>query len=204
MTRQTVATFVALMAPVMLIVSAAAQPSGGMQMPDPRQMSGVPLPVRDLQPGTVSVRLIRGSLDKPISGQTVTITGGPAPVTGTTNEAGRAEFSGLAIGARIKASAMIGGERLESQEFAVPAAGGVRLMLVATDPEATARSAEDQKLVAGPAQPGLVILGDQTRFVFEMGDEGLNAFNIIQIVNTARSPLQPMQPVVFEIPEEGV
>jgi hypothetical protein len=182
--------------------SMMAQP-GGIQMPDPRQMSGVPLPVGDLQPGTISVRLIRGALDKPLAGQTVTITGGPQPATGTTNEMGRAEFGGLTVGTRIKASAVIDGERLESQEFAVPPTGGVRLMLVATDPQTAARVDEDDKLAAGPAQPGIVVLGDQTRFVFEMGDDGLNAFNIVQIVNTARSPVQPPQPVVFEIPQEG-
>jgi hypothetical protein len=179
-----------------------AQP-GGIQMPDPRQMSGVPLPVADLQPGTVSVRLIRGALDKPIVGQTVTLTGGPQPATASTNEMGRAEFRGLAAGTRIKASATVDGERLESQEFAVPPTGGVRLMLVATDPQDAARADEDRQLAAGPAQPGAVVLGDQTRFVFEMGDEVLNAFNIVQIVNTARSPVQPPQPVVFEIPQEG-
>jgi hypothetical protein len=179
-----------------------AQP-GGIQMPDPRQMSGVPLPIGDLQPGTVSVRLIRGALDKPIVGQTVTLTGGPQPATATTNEMGRAEFRGLAAGTRLKASAVVDGERLESQEFAVPATGGVRLMLVATDPQTAARPDEDRQLAAGPAQPGMVVLGDQTRFVFEMGDDGLNAFNIVQIVNTARSPVQPPQPVVFEIPQEG-
>jgi hypothetical protein len=189
-------------AQVAMGVSVMAQP-GGIQMPDPRQMSGVPLPVGDLQPGTVSVRLIRGALDKPLAGQTVTITGGPQPATGTTNEIGRAEFRGLAVGTRIKASAVIDGERLESQEFAMPPTGGVRLMLVATDPQTAAGADEDRKLTAGPAQPGIVVLGDQTRFVFEMGDDGLNAFNIVQIVNTARSPVQPPQPVVFEIPQEG-
>jgi hypothetical protein len=203
MTRPPVATFVALLMPLTLVASAAAQP-GGIQMPDPRQMSGVPLPVGDLQPGTVSVRLIRGSLDKPIPGQTVTISGGATPVTGTTNDAGRVQISGLPIGTRVKASAVIDGERLESQEFGIPPQGGVRLMLVATDPEAAARSADDEKPAGGPPQSGMVVLGDQTRFVFEMGDEGLNAFNIVQILNTARTPVQPAQPVVFEIPEEGV
>lgn len=197
------ATFFTLLAQLALSGAVAAQPGGGVQMPDPKQMSGVPLPVNDLKPGTVSVRLIRGSLDKPISGQTVTITGGSTPATGTTNDVGRAEISGLVVGARIKASAVIDGERLESQEFAVPASGGVRLMLVATDPEAEGRSAEDRTLAAGPAQPGIIVLGDQTRFVFEMSDDGLNAFNIVQILNTARTPVQPPQPVVFEIPEEG-
>lgn len=203
MIRRVAATLIVMLVTLAVRVPVAAQPSGGVQMPDPRQMSGVPLPVRDLQPGTVSVRLIRGSLDKPLPGQTVTITGGPAPLTGTTNEAGRAEIAGLAVGTRIKASAVIDGERLESEEFAVPAAGGVRLMLVASDPDAAARSVEDRTLAGGPAQPGIVVLGDQTRFVFEIGDEGLNAFNIVQILNTARTPVQPPQPVVFEIPEEG-
>ena len=176
-------------------------------MPDPRQMSGMPLPVGDLQPGTVSVRLIRGALDKPIAGQTVTITGGAAPLTGTTNDAGRVQISGLPIGARVKASAVIDGKRLESQEFAVPAQGGVRLMLVATDQEAGAQSSApsaDETVAGGPPQAGNVVLGDQTRFVFEVGDEGLNAFNIVQILNTATTPVQPAQSVVFEIPEEGV
>ena len=31
------------------------------QMPDARQMSGVPLPVPDLAPGTVTVRVVRGN-----------------------------------------------------------------------------------------------------------------------------------------------
>src|SRR5262245_57876432 len=116
MTRRSVATFVALLMPLTLVASAAAR-QGGIRMPDPRQMSGVPLPVGDLQPGTVSVRLIRGSLDKPIAGQTVTITGGSAPATGTTNDAGRVQLGGLQIGTRVKASAVVDGERLESQEF---------------------------------------------------------------------------------------
>ena len=40
---------------------------------------------------------------------------------------------------------------------------------------------------------GHVVLGEQTRFVFEMGDEALNVFNILQIVNTARTPVQPAE-----------
>ena len=34
---------------------------------------------------------------------------------------------------------------------------------------------------------GIVVLGEQSRFVIEVGDEALNVFNILQIVNTARS-----------------
>ncbi len=45
------------------------------------------------------------------------------------------------------------------------------------------------------------MLGDQSRFVFEIGDDGLNVFNIMEIVNTARTPVQPSSPVVFDLPE---
>ena len=48
--------------------------------------------------------------------------------------------------------------------------------------------------------PGIVVLGEQTRFVIEIGDEALNVFNILQIVNTARTPVQTAAPVVFELP----
>lgn len=178
-------------------------PPGGGQMPDPKAMSGRPLPVADLAPGTVTVRVVRGSIANPIAGQTVELTGGAAPATAKTNDAGRAEFQGLRPGMRVKASTVVDGERLESEEFAVPPTGGIRVALVATDPEAVKRAAEDQKLAQAPAQAGLVVLGEQTRFVIEMGDEALNVFNIIEIVNTARVPVQPPAPLAFELPAEA-
>jgi len=47
-----------------------AQP-GGFAMPDPKEMSGIPRPVDDLPNGTVSVRLIRGSLSNNLTGHAV-------------------------------------------------------------------------------------------------------------------------------------
>ena len=73
--------------------------------------------------------------------------------------------AGLAPGARVKAVVTVAGERIESQEFTVAAAGGTRLMLVATDAAAEEKAAADRKLGEGPAVPGLVVLGDQSRFV---------------------------------------
>ncbi|HSC27190.1 MAG TPA: carboxypeptidase-like regulatory domain-containing protein [Vicinamibacterales bacterium] len=167
-------------------------------MPDARQMSGIPLPVADVESGTVIVRLVRGSLDNPIAGQTVELQGTSVPLTAKTDEAGRATFKGLAPGTRAKAVAAVGGERLESQEFALPPSGGIRLMLVATDPD---RAAEDRKLAQSPPQPGTVVLGQETRFVFEIGDEGLNVFYMLQIVNTAPAPVQPASPLALELPQ---
>ena len=178
-----------------------AQAISGAQMPDAKQMSGVPLPVSDLAPGTVTVRVVRGSMANVISGQLVELTtGGPSPLSAKTNDAGRAEFSGLAPGTRVKASTTVNGERLESQEFTVPATGGIRVALVATDPEMQKRAEADRRLAQASAQAGMVVLGERSRFVFEMGDEALNVFALLDIVNSASVPVQPSQPLVFDLP----
>jgi hypothetical protein len=196
------ASFAALL--VLLTTSTfvrAQAPMSGAQMPDPKQMSGVPLPVGDLAPGTVTVRVVRGSMANAVAGQTVELSGGPSPMTAKTNDSGRAEFTALRPGTRVKATTVVDGERLESQEFAVPATGGIRVALVVTDPEIEKRAEQDRQLAQAPAQPGLVVFGDRTRFVFEMGEEALNAFAILEIVNTARVPVQPPGPLVVELPE---
>lgn len=172
----------------------------GAQMPDPKQMSGVPLPLADMEIGTVTVRVIRGTLANILPGQTVELTGAGPAKTAKTDEAGRATFSNLAPGSRVKAVVTVDGERVESQEFAVPATGGTRLMLVATDAALAQKAADDRKLGQGPAVPGLVILGDQSRFVLEVGDDALNVFNLMQIVNTAKVPVQTDGPIVFQLP----
>jgi hypothetical protein len=181
------------------LTRAQIAPSGA-QMPDAKQMSGTPLPVPDLPPGTLTVRVVRGSMANVISAHPVELLGGATPLRLDTNESGRAEFRGLRIGSRVKAVTTVDGERLESQEIEVPALGGIRVALVATDPEAVKRAAEDEALAKTPAQPGIVVLGEQSRFVFELGDDGLHVFAIMQIVNSARTPVQPPAPLVFDVP----
>ena len=185
---------------VLFTASVAAQ---GPAMPDPKDIAGIPLPVGDVAAGTVTVRVVKGSLANNLAGQTVDLVVDGTPRRQTTGESGRAEFTGLRPGARVKATAVVAGERLESQEFPVPMSGGVRVLLVATDPSVTQRESEDRQLAAGPARPGAVVLGEQTRFVFEMGDAALNVFSILQIVNTARTPVEPREPVVFEAASNG-
>lgn len=169
-------------------------------MPDPKQISGVPLPVPDMEIGTVTVRVIKGQLSNILPDQTVELAGAGPVKTAKTDEAGRATFNNLAPGTRVKAAVTVDGERVESQEFAVPVTGGTRLMLVATDAALERKAAEERKLGAGPAVPGVVILGDQSRFVLEVGDDALNVFNLLQIVNTAKRPVQTDGPIVFELP----
>jgi hypothetical protein len=173
---------------------------GSSQMPDPKQMSGRPLPVGDLPVGTVTVRVVRGSMANVIPDQPVVLSGGPSPLTVKTNEQGRAEFPGLRPGTTVMATTTVNGERIESQQFAVPSSGGIRVALVATDAEIEKRAAADRQLAQAPAQSGMVVLGEQSRFVIEMGEEALSVFYILEVVNTARVPVQPPAPLVFELP----
>ena len=185
---------------VSVAIPVYGQGMAGGQMPDPKQMSGVPLPTSDLPAGTVTVRVVRGSLSNLVVDQQVELVGDASAAT-RTNDAGRAEFTGLKPGARVRAVTTVDGERLESQEFTLPPTAGVRLMLVATDPASARRSEEDRKLAEGPARTGIVVLGDQSRFVIEPGEDGLTVYNIWQITNTARMPVRPAVPIVFTIPD---
>jgi hypothetical protein len=185
----------------LLLACVMALPSSlQAQMPDPRQMSGIPLPVADLPAGTVTVRVVRGAMTNVIAGQVVELTGGASPLSAKTNDAGRAEFSGLQPGARVKAATTVNGERIESQEFAVPAAGGIRLALVATDPQMQQQADRQRQQSESAAQIGTVVLSDRSRFVFEIGDEALNSFAILEIVNAANVPVKTAQPIVFDLP----
>jgi hypothetical protein len=171
----------------------------GAQMPDPKAMSGMPLPVPDVPVGTVTARVIRGALTNPLPGQSVELTGDGVSKTAKTDDAGRATFSGLTPGSRVKAAVVVGSERVESQEFAVPSVGGIRVMLVATDAEIEKKAADDRALAQSAAVPGSVVLGDQSRFVLEVQDDALNVFNMLEVINTAKRPVQT-DPLVFILP----
>lgn len=163
-------------------------------MPDPRQMSGRPLPVADLPPGTVTVRVVKGSMTNVVVDQPVELFTGASSVTQKTNASGRAEFSGLAPGTTVKAVTTVNGERIESEAFKVPASGGTRVALVA--------GLADPGFGSSPgAQDGIVVLGNQSRIVFELGDEALNVFYVFQIVNSASGAIRTPAPLVFDLPE---
>jgi hypothetical protein len=176
----------------------------GGQMPDPKQISGRPLPVPDIPTGTVTARVIRGQLTNPLEGETVELTGAGAPKAAKTDSAGRATFSSLQPGSRVTMSVTVGSEKIESQEFEVPAQGGVRVLLVATDAATEAKAAADRRLAEEPPVQGAVVLGDQSRLVIEIGDDALNVFNLMQIVNTARRRVQTPAPLVFQLPKAAV
>src|SRR5262245_38192968 len=130
-------------------------PLRAQQMPDPSQMAGRALPAPELATGTVSVRLFRERIGNNIVSHPVKLTGlKEGPKTVSTDEQGRAQFSGLPPGTTVIAEAVVDGETLRSQEISVPAAGGVRVALVAGLDAARAREkAEADAAAKAPARP---------------------------------------------------
>jgi hypothetical protein len=163
-------------------------------------MSGIPRPDPQLQNGIVTVRVIRGSFDNPVVSLTVELAGPSPAMRATTDDAGRAEFKGVPPGLGLKASATVAGERIESQEFSMPASGGIRLALVAAGPAGSSSPPPAAAADPGPVQPGTVVLGEDSRFIFEMGEDGLSVFYVLQINNSSQARVQPSTPVVFELP----
>jgi hypothetical protein len=163
---------------------------------DPRQMAGIPRPVNDLPDGSISVRLIRGQLSNNIASHPVEahFENGRV-VTVNTDDAGRAQFDKLQVGASVKFTATVDGERLESQDFLVPAQGGIRLMLVATDKSGASAVA------GGPAVSGQVSLSENSRIVFEPGDETVTIYYILEIVNGGSAPVTPVPAFTFDMPK---
>ena len=93
------------------------------------------------------------------------------------------------------------GEHLESQEFPVPAQGGVRLMLVATDKASEARRRRQRRAPV----TGQVVLGGESRIVIEPGDEAVHGLLPARHRRTAaRAPVNPPTPFVFDMPTGAV
>lgn len=182
---------------------AFAQPGGTPQMPDAKQMSGRPLPVGDLPVGTVTVRVVRESMSNVVPDHPVELSGAASPLTTKTNAQGRAEFSGLRPGTTVSARTRVDGEPIESQPFVIPSSGGIRVALVATGSARPGTPAESLAPVGAPAERGSVVLGAQTRFVVEMGDEALSVFNILEVVNRAAAAVQPLEPLLFDLPDQA-
>ncbi len=167
------------------------------QMPDAKQMSGIPRPVTDLPDRAISVRLIRGGLSNNITNFPVELHVGSKTLTAKTDESGRAQFGNVPAGESVRAVAVVDGERLESQEFPVPATGGIRLLLVATDKE---KAAKDAQAASAPAVSGIVTIGGPSRIIVEPGDEVAQVFYLFDIVNGARVPVNPPAAFTFDMP----
>lgn len=170
-----------------------------VQMPNPSEMSGRPLPDAAVPAGTVTVRVVRGGFDKNVPNQPVTFTIDGETREVTTDAEGRAQVTGLRTGTSVRAVAVVNGERLASETF-VMGATGMRVALVAVDPDDVARAAEDKTLAAAPAAKGIVVLGPESRVIVELDEDGLTVFYLMDIMNSARTPVDIGGPLIFELP----
>jgi hypothetical protein len=184
-----------------LMAFLASGSSALAQMPDMKQMSGIPRPVDDLPNGSVSVRVIKGDMSHNIANQPVELHSGGKVDTKNTDAEGRAQFDNLVPGTAVKFATVVDGERLESQEFPVQPQGGVRLLLVATDAEAAKEAAAEAN---APAVAGSVVIAGESRIVVEPNDETVSVFYILDIVNNATSPVNPDRPFAFTLPAAAV
>lgn len=159
--------------------------------PDPRQMSGIPLPDAALPDGTISVRVIRGRLANNVPDQVVELAQGDQVATASTDAEGRAVFLTLNPGQQVRAATELDGVRIESRPFAVPGRGGVRLMLVGADPAAAVE----------PAPPGLVTFGGESFIQVELVEESVEVYYVFELRNPAQTPVEPPAPIAFDLPD---
>lgn len=133
MTRAAALVFVVLVPGVGFGQTAAPPPlppgHGGQHM---SSAAGVPLVDGALPPGMLTIRLVRGGFAEDLAGQDVAVDvlGGKTE-TARTGPDGRAAIAHLPVGVQLRASAVVAGERLESELFDMPPDSGVRLLLVA-------------------------------------------------------------------------
>jgi hypothetical protein len=106
---------------LLFVGTAAAQMAGAL---------GKPLPSPDLDVGTVSVRVVAGAPSSPVTGIEVTLVVNGATRAARTDAAGRAFFKDLPPGAKLQAKIVDEDQKdVSSEEFELPASGGVRVML---------------------------------------------------------------------------
>jgi hypothetical protein len=171
------------------------------QMPDPKTLSGIPRPVTDLPDRSISIRVVRGDMSNNLPNIPVDLHIGSKVETVKTDATGHAQFNNVAAGTTLKASASVDGERLESQEFPAPASGGIRMLLVATDKD---KEAKNKAAATAPAVTGQVTLGGQSRIIIEPGDDSVQVYYLLEIVNAARVPVNPPSLFMVDMPGEAV
>jgi hypothetical protein len=166
---------------------------------DLRQASGVPLPAADVPVGTVSVRVVRGSFANNLTGVDVTFDVNGKTTTMKTDAAGRVQIAGLAPGTTLKASAVVDGERLESQSVTIGTTG-IRFVLVASG-GATPEASNAPAAPAAAAVRGSVTIGPESRIVADYAEERLTLYYVLQVLNRSETPVDLGGPLVIELPQ---
>jgi len=189
---------------VLFALAVVAPAQTRAQMPDVRQMSGIPMPSGDVPPGSIVVRVIRGDISNNVAKQAVELHVGGKILASTTDESGRATFANVPIGSDALAVAVVDGERIESSHIALPAASGVRVMLVAGVGAGAASASLGAMPAPAPTLPaveGEVTLGGQSRIQIEFEDDAMEVFYLLDVVNRSAAPAAPKQELVIELPD---
>jgi hypothetical protein len=176
--------------------------SAQIEMPDPSLIHGRAIPAPELAAGTVTVRVVREAIGNNIADQEVTVVLPDGQRrTALTDTEGRAEFPGLPPVGGARAEAVVDGEALVSEQFAVPSSGGLRVILVAGLAAATERRKEEETAgLAAPAVSGAVVLGGNSRVVMEFQDDRLQVFYVLEVLNNARTRVDIGGPLIIELP----
>jgi hypothetical protein len=176
--------------------------ASAQDMPDPSLIHGRAIPAQELANGTVTVRVVREAIGNNVPGQQVRVAVGGAIRTATTDAQGRAEFSDLPKGGtNAIAEVTVDGEELVSQPFAVPASGGLRVILVAGIAKAAERKKQEEAAAAAePPTKGIVVLGGNSRVLMQFNNDALDIYYILEIVNSARTRVDTGGPLVIDLP----
>jgi len=177
-------------------------------MPDPRAMSGIPMPSQELPDRTVTVRVVRGAITNNLEGVTVELHGAGDVRREMTGGDGRATFTDLPAGTEVHARAVVEGESLVSSPFQVPARGGVRTLLAAS-PDGGGGPAAPPSPAPAPATPGVpqgppLALGPNSRIAIEFSNDILQVFYLLEVVNRSGAAVALDGPLVFDLPDGAI
>ena len=178
---------------IVLLVSVAAV--GLWAQPDPRQMSGIPRPDGNLPDGTITVRVIRGSFTNNVPDHPVELLAGDTVSTAETDAEGRAAFTSLSPGSQVRVATTLDRERLVSHPFATPGRGGVAVLLVGV----TGGDGGDP-IAPAVVRPGRVTLGQDSRIRIEVGEEHIEVYYFLDVLNVADGPVEPQTPFELMLP----
>lgn len=128
--RRVLALALALAIPAWAL--AQAPPPGGAGTQATVRAAGMALQDGTLAPGSLTVRIVQGNFSGNLAGIGVELdVSGEGAKRMPTGADGRAAFAHLPIGSTVVASAVVNGERLQSERFTMPAEAGIRLLFVA-------------------------------------------------------------------------
>ena len=165
--------------------------------PNPLQMSGIPRPDPNLADEAITVRVIRGSFANNVTGHIVELQAGDAVLTTETDGEGRATFTSPSPGAAVSVATTLDGVRLVSESFAAPGQGGVAVLLVGAGVGGDAAPVAPPR---PPGTPGQVTFAQDSRILIELGEENIEVYYWLDVLNVEDSPVEPQTPFEFFLP----